>query len=162
VHEESWPRRSCRVIDASGSSRGRYKITRVLRIISLPTTLICISAMLPARSLLSLLVVAVSLGSGVTAAPASDSKVTLAFARNVNITGSSTIAAADRARAKVLQTLGLAASSGGQTKRAASFAVTNAVVRLRIHLISCMLKMLIISIGHIHCQRRSRQSSYIL
>jgi hypothetical protein len=90
--------------------------------------------MFPATSLLSLLLVALSFESGVMAAPASqDSKLTLAFTRSVNITGSSTIAAADRARARVLQSLGLG-STKGQTKRDVSFSVTNAIVRRQVYI----------------------------
>jgi len=85
--------------------------------------------MFPTKSLLSLLLIAFSFGSSVTATPTPrDPKVTLAFTRHLNITGFANIAEADRARAKVLKAQGLGRVNG-QTKRAASsFSVTNTAV----------------------------------
>ncbi|KIM73461.1 hypothetical protein PILCRDRAFT_829133 [Piloderma croceum F 1598] len=84
--------------------------------------------MFPTKSLLSLLFIAVSLASDVTAIPTPrDSKATLTFARRFNISvgdGFPNIADADRARAKNFQSLG-PANKGGQNKRAASILATN-------------------------------------
>ncbi|KIM81111.1 hypothetical protein PILCRDRAFT_821935 [Piloderma croceum F 1598] len=86
--------------------------------------------MSPTRSLLSLLLIAVSLGSSVTASPTPrDSKATLAFARSFNLsgTGFQNIADADRARAQAL--ISSARVKGGQNKRAvSSILVTNTAV----------------------------------
>lgn len=89
--------------------------------------------MFPAKSLLSLLLLAVSFGNGVTATPIAsvqETPVTLKFARNLNITGFGNLAEADRARAKVLKSQGLAAAKSGNSKRASSFAVTNTAVSI--------------------------------
>ena len=87
--------------------------------------------MFPAKSLLSLLLLAVSFGNGVTASPVAsvgESPVTLKFARNLNITGFGNIAEADRARAEVLKSLGLAGTPSGVNRRTSSFGVTNTAV----------------------------------
>jgi hypothetical protein len=90
--------------------------------------------MSPTKSLLSLLFIAVSLAVDVTAVPTSrDSKATLTFARRFNIPvgdGFPNIADADRARAKNLQSLGLA-NKGVQNKRdVVSMPATNQAVRV--------------------------------
>lgn len=102
-----------------------YRVPRQVQPIPYPR--FQVQEMFPAKSLLSFLAVAVYFGS-VTASPTPrDSKVTLSFARHINSTGFGSIAEADRARAKVLKDHALS-NNGDQAKRAASFAVTNAVV----------------------------------
>lgn len=89
--------------------------------------------MFPASSLLSLLVVAISLGS-VSAAPnpnlARDTPtVSLAFRTNVNVTGFTNIVAADQARAAALRANAVSrANARALGKRASSFDVTNTAV----------------------------------
>ncbi|KII85185.1 hypothetical protein PLICRDRAFT_334879 [Plicaturopsis crispa FD-325 SS-3] len=86
--------------------------------------------MFPSKALLSLLILAVSYSS-VEAKPviARDaSKISLPFAAKINATGAGTIAAADRARAKVLKEKALARQ--GSSKRAASFDVDNATANV--------------------------------
>jgi len=151
--------RSSSVRDDTEWYKGLLSILLFIR--ALYTTLTYTLAMFPANSLLSLLLVALALGGSVTATPTPrDSKVTLTFARNINITGS-TIAEADRARARVLQSLGLTKASD-ETGRAASFSATNAVVRFHDHLISDTVMISVFSIGGIYCQRQCRQSCYDL
>lgn len=87
--------------------------------------------MFPAKLLSFLL--AISFGNGASPTPVvnvEESPFTLKFACNLNITGFGNLAEADRARAKVLKSLGLAAAKSGINKRAASFAVTNTVVSI--------------------------------
>ncbi|KZP09886.1 family A1 protease [Athelia psychrophila] len=82
--------------------------------------------MFPARSLLSLLLVAVSCSAA--AVPVARDLKTLAFARLLNVTGGSlNIAEADRARFRVLKEQALG-QAGTADKRAASVLVTNTAV----------------------------------
>lgn len=82
--------------------------------------------MFPSSALLSLALAAVSAVSAVPMKEQRDaSKFTLAFAANVNATGSSNLAQMDRARAAALRSNALARKNG---KRADSVSVKNTAV----------------------------------
>lgn len=91
------------------------------------------SMMFPAKFLFFIFM---SLWSNVTVTGIQrDTRPTLTISRHLNITEFGTIADADRARAKVLESEGLEKASG-LSKRASSFSIWNTGVRVDDHLIS--------------------------
>jgi hypothetical protein len=85
--------------------------------------------MFPAKSLLSLLLIAVSFTLSVATSPTQpDSKLSLAFAGRINTKGYPNIADADRARAKGLISQALVKPLGLAKRSVFSITVTNTAV----------------------------------